>query len=255
MSKEKIVFFTLVSDGYYYPIGCHKFVNSFKKFHPDIDLVVFRQDMIDKVFKEKGINFYMAKPTFAKLLTDKYDLVVNIDCDTAIFGRMEEVLKDDYDVGAAWNFNQYENSNLPNITDEMYLQAGLVGSRDKKFWDIWEEANKDAMKYIRQENDILNLVWYDVPYIKGLRRKIYDKDTPDYYGCKSLGQEPKMYVKDDKLMLNKGRVIAYHQARGAMFPKLEFGVQELGFSTEVVNHWNKISMEGVTVKYAKTIFN
>jgi len=245
----KTVFFTLISDDYYYPTGTHRFVNSFKRFHPDIDLVIFRQDMIDKVFKEKNINFYMAKPTFAKLLTKDYDLVVNIDADTAILSRMEEVLKDDYDVGGAWNFNQYENSHFENITDKMYIQAGLVGSRDKKFWDIWEEANKNAMKYIRQENDVLNLVWYNNPYVKTLKKKIYDKDIPDFYGCKSLGQEPLFYVKNDKVWCGKGQVVAYHQARGKMFPKLDFFDKRLGFSYEVASHWEKLSMEGVSVKY------
>lgn len=251
---SKTVFFTIVSDLYYYPIGCHKFVNSFKRFHPDIDLVVFRQDMIDKIFKEKNINFYMAKPTFAKLLTDKYDLVVNVDADTAIMGRLEEVLKDDYDVGAAWNFNLYENAVLPNITAEMYLQAGLVGSRDKKFWDIWEEANKDAMTHVRQENDILNLVWYGDDYVKTLKRKIYDAKIKDFYGCKSLGREPEFYVKDDKCWCGDGQVIAYHQARGGVFPKLDFITSKhLGFTYQVAQWWEKLSMSGVTVKYGESI--
>jgi len=247
--KERIVFFTLVSDDYYYALGAHKFVNSFKRFHPDIDLVVFRQDMIDKVFAEKNINFYMAKPTFAKLLTNKYDLVVNIDADCAIMGRMTEVLKDDYNIGAAWNYNIYENRTLGDITEKQYVQAGLVGSRSKKFWDIWEKENKNAMKYTCQENDILNLVWYNDPYVKTLKRKIFDKDIPDYYGCKSLGQEEKMYLKDGKVMLNKGQVVAYHQARGAKFPKLDFFDKSLGFTYEVADYWEKMSMEGISVKY------
>jgi hypothetical protein len=247
----KTVFYTLVSDDYYYPIGCHKFVNSFKKFHPDIDLVVFRQDMIDKVFKEKNINFYMAKPTFALLLADKYDLVVNIDCDTAIFGRLDAVLKGNYEVGAAWNYNQYENSSFENIREKDYLQAGLVASTDRDFWRVWEVANKDAMKYLRQENDILNKVVYgdDVKHPR-YDLKIFDKDIPDFYGCKSLGQEPTFYVKDDKVWCGKGRVVAYHQARGGRMPKLDFTVPELGFTWEVSNHWENISMGGISVKYA-----
>ena len=122
----KTVFFSIVDDNVYYPSGTHIFINSFKRFHPDIDLVVFRQDMIDKVFKEKNINFYQAKPTFAKLLCDEYDLVVNIDCDHVITGRLEEILKGDYDIGCPWNFNDYENASFDHITEEMYLQAGQI---------------------------------------------------------------------------------------------------------------------------------
>lgn len=249
INGSRIVFYTIVSDNYYYPVGCHKFINSFKKFHPDIDLVVFRQDMVDKIFKEKGINFYMAKPTFAKLLTDKYDLVVNIDSDTAILGRLEEVLKEDYDIGAPWNFNKFENTSLPGVTEEMYVQGGMVASRDKKFWDIWEEMNHDAMKYKCQENDVLNKIWYEDPYVNKLNRRIFDKDIKDFYGCKSLGRESEFYVKNDKVWCGDGQVIAYHQARGGVFPKLDFFQKYLGFSYQVAEYWENLSMDGKSVIY------
>lgn len=215
----KTVFFTIVDDKHYYPEGTHIMVNSFKKFHPDIDLVVYRQDMIDKVFKEKEINFYQAKPTFARLLADEYDLVVNIDADHVITGRLDEILKGDYDVGAPWNFNDYENSSFENITDEMYLQAGIVASTSKFFWEYWETANKDAMKYKRRENDILNLIVYN--QLPEINLKIFDKDK-DYYGCKSLGREPQFYIENDKLMCRGEQILAYHFARGGVFPKLDF---------------------------------
>jgi hypothetical protein len=220
----KTCFFTIVDDRVYYPGGTHIMINSFKRFHPDIDLVVFRQDMIDKVFKEKNINFYQAKPTFAKLLTDKYDLVVNIDCDHVITGRLDEILKGDYDVGGPWNFNDYENASFENITEEMYLQAGIVASTKKKFWDTWEKANKKAMKYLRKENDILNLVIYNqMPKVK---LKIFDKEK-NYYGCKSLGREPEFYIEDAKLMCRGEQILAYHFARGNVMPKLNFDTMPL----------------------------
>jgi hypothetical protein len=157
-------------------VGTPKMANSFRKFHPDIDLVIFRDDVINKVFKEKGLNFYNSKPTFAKLLTDKYDLVVNIDADTVITGRLDVVLKGDYEVGTAWNYNAYENASFENITEKMYLQAGLVASTSKKFWDEWEKANKEAMKYVRQENDVLNKVVYGKGTKPLYKLKIFDKD-------------------------------------------------------------------------------
>lgn len=221
----KTVFFTIVDDAHFYPEGTHLFINSFKRFHPDIDLVVFRQNTIDKVFKEKGINFYQAKPTFAKLLTSSYDLVVNIDADHIITGRLDAILEGDYDIGAPWNYNDYENASFGEITEKMYLQAGIVASTNKKFWDNWEEANKDAMKYIRKENDILNLVAYQKIktswQIYGNVVKIFD-EKKDYYGCKSLGREPEFYIEDDKLMCRGERIYAYHFARGNVFPKLDF---------------------------------
>lgn len=242
----KTVFFTIVDDRVFYPGGTHILINSFKRFHPDIDLVVFRQDMIDKVFKEKNINFYQAKPTFAKLLISKYDLVVNIDCDHIITGRLDEVLKGDYDVGAPWNYNDYENASFENITEEMYLQAGLVASTNKRFWSIWEAENLDAMKYIRKENDILNLVVYN--HMPELKLKIFDRHK-DYYGCKSLGREPSFTINEQgETICRDEKVLAYHFARGSVFPKLD--IPRMPLKDEVKKRWLEIAQYGqsVTVK-------
>lgn len=220
MSKLRKVAFTAVSDTHYYPEGTHIFINSFKRFHPDIDLVVFRQDVVDKLFKLKDINWYQAKPFFAELLMDQYDLVVNMDADHVITGRLAEIFDNvDYDVAMPWNYNLYENASFENITEKMYLQAGIVASTKKEFWMEWQKANRDAMKYPRKENDIVNLLIYNgMPYLK---LKILD-EKKDYYGCKSLGQELRFRVENDQLMLNGERVLAYHFARGGVFPKLDF---------------------------------
>lgn len=241
----KTCFFTIVDDRHYYPEGTHIFINSFKKFHPDIDLVVFRQDMVDKVFSEKGINFYQAKPTFAKLLTDKYDKVINIDADHVITARLDEVLADDWEVGGVWNFNQYENASFENITEKMYVQAGMVGSTNKRFWDIWEEKNKTAMDYLRKENDTLNLVWYNDPEVSKMKRKIWDEEK-NYLGCKSLGQEPRFYIEEDKLMLNNEQIKAYHFARGNVFPKLDF--DNMALTVEVKDWLKQVGYYGQSVK-------
>lgn len=222
----KKVCFTAVEDRLYYPEGTHIFINSFKRFHPDIDLVIFRQDVVDKLFEEKGINWYQAKPYFAELLMHDYDLVVNMDADHVVTGRMTEIFDNvDFDVAMPWNFNDYENAEFDNITEEMYLQAGTVASIKKEFWLKWQEMNKKAMDYLRKENDIVNLLIYNE--MPELKLKIVDKDK-DYYGCKSLGREPTFFIKDNKLMCRDPKtnvseqVLAYHFARGGQFPKLDF---------------------------------
>lgn len=243
MKNLRKVCFTAVDDRLYYPEGTHIMVNSFKRFHPDIDLVVFRQDVVDKLFKEKNINWYQAKPFFAELLEDQYDLIVNIDADHFISGRLTEVFDNvDYEVGAAWNFNDYENASFENITEEMYLQAGMVASTSKKFWSAWRRANSKAMNYLRKENDILNLVAYNI--MPELKLKIFDKEK-DYYGCKSLGREPEFYVEDDKLMCRGEQIKAYHFARGNHFPKLDFSRMPL---TDEVKEWLYKLNYGQTIK-------
>lgn len=246
--KDKVVFFTIVDDRYYYPVGTPIFINSFKRFHPDIDLVVFRQDMVDKIFKEKGIDFYCAKPTFAKLLTPYYELVVNIDADTVVTARLDPVLTADYEVGGAWNKNDYEDAAFENITADMYVQAGMVGSRNPKFWDIWEEANKDYKKYIRKENDTLNLVWYNDPTVSKMKRMIWDKEMSGYLGCKSLNREKEFMMRGSELVCRNEPVYAYHWAKGGAFPKLDFS--KMGVDDEVRQYLEMCGHYGKSVRYS-----
>ena len=96
--KEPFVVYSFVSDDYYYPVGTAQFVNSFKRFHPDIPLVIFRQDWVDKIIDGHDVNWLNAKPMFAKLLTDKYECVINMDVDQVVLGRMDEMFTNDYDI-------------------------------------------------------------------------------------------------------------------------------------------------------------
>lgn len=236
-------FYTIVGDSYYNGAGTPQLINSFKKFHADIPLIIFRQDMIDKVFKEKGINFYNAKPTFAKLLTDKWDLVVNIDADHVILGPLDEILKGDYDVACPINKNDFENTSVENVTEDMFLQGGLVASTNKKFWDVWEEKNKDAMKYKCKENDVMNLVIYNE--MPELKLKILDGEK-DYYGCKSLNREGEFYLDEETRVMCRGeRVYAYHHAKGAALPKLQF--HSMGFSIGVADYMDFLGNYGTTL--------
>lgn len=241
----KSVAFTCVDDNLFYPEGTHIMINSFKKAHPDIPLVVFRQDTVDKLFKEKNINWYQAKPFFAELLEDKYDLIVNIDADHIILDRMTEVFDNvDYEVGFPWNFNDYENASFGNITEKMYVQAGMVASTSHEFWAKWREMNKEAMEYLRKENDIVNLLVYnEMPQLK---LKIFDFKK-NYYGCKSLGREPEFRINEEGKTICRGeQVIAYHFARGGQFPKLD--VPNMPLVDEVKENWFKIAHYGKTIK-------
>jgi hypothetical protein len=212
--------------------------------------VVFRQDIIDQVFKEKKVNFYNAKPTFAKILAKHYDLVVNIDADSVVLGRLETILAPDYEIGCVSNYNTYENRSIENVTEEMFLNAGLVASRNPKFWDIWEKENGkgDIFRYTCKENDVLNLLWYNNSEIKKMKHKVFDLEK-DFYGCKSLGKEHLFYVKDNKVMCEKEQVFVYHHAKGqAALPKLQF--ENMGFTPEVVKLMNAITIYGKTERYS-----
>ena len=243
------VAFTAVDDRLFYPEGTHLFINSFRYFHPDIDLIVFRQNIIDKLFKEKNINWYQAKPYFAELLFD-YDLIVNCDADTIITGRLTEVFDNvNFDIAMPENLNDYENASFENITEEMYLQAGMVASTSKDFWKAWQKINRTVMKYLRKENDTVNLLIYNDKEISKLKLKILDKDK-DYYGCKSLGREPEFTINSKGETICRGeKVKAYHFARGPVFPKLD--IPNMPLTNEVKKRWLEIATYGQSVKITK----
>lgn len=241
------VAFTCVDDRLYYPEGTHIMINSFKRFHPEIPLVVFRQNTVDELFPRKQINWYQAKPYFAELLEEEYDLIVNIDADHIFLDRMTEVFDNvDYDVAMPWNYNDYENASFENITEKMYLQAGMVASTSRAFWRRWRVANKHAMKYLRKENDVVNLLLYNT--MPELKTKILDKDY-GYYGCKSLGREPEFKINDKgQTICRDEQVFAYHYARGGQFPKLD--IPNMPLQDDVKKRWIELAHYGQTIKIA-----
>ena len=102
------------------------------------------------------------------------------------------------------------------------------------------------MNYLRKENDTLNLLVYNDPKISKLKLKIVDKDK-DYYGCKSLGREPLFYIKEGNTYCSKddGQVLAYHFARGNVFPKLD--IPNMPLTDEVKRRWVEIAHYGQSV--------
>lgn len=205
------------------------FINSFKRFHPDIELIVFNEvDM-----QREGVNFYNAKARFGRILSEKYDLVVNVDADHYAFDRWEEILNGGYDIACPANFNETNNlvgikvssgitgeANKVWLVDEIeFLQGGLIASTSKQFWEHYEFAtNKHYQKFHCYENDVLNLVAYLYPY----KVKVLDghcdyrnKHHNCWYGCSVINKEPKSYIENGKIMLEGKPIKAYHFAHGS----------------------------------------
>jgi len=207
------------------------FVNSFKKFHPDVELKVFNESDM----KAHGVNYYCAKAVFGELLSREYDLVVNIDSDHYILSRLDEILLADYDIAAPINFNITDNLVAINVKSGIngganeqtlisvkdFLQGGLIASPSKQFWQHYKYASdKYYSKFVCFENDILNLVAYLYPY----KVKILDDNC--YYGCSIIAKESLTEIKDGKMFCEGKQVKAYHFAHGSakkhyteVFPK------------------------------------
>lgn len=203
------------------------FRNSFKKYHPDIELIIFDETDMAK----HGVNFYNAKATFGRILSESYDLVVNVDADHYFFDRCDEILKGDYDVACPANFNVTDNLVAINVKSGImgggneqtlisvqdFLQGGLIASPNKDFWKHYEYATqKYYNRFVCFENDILNLVAYLYPYnVKLLDGGLsLDSGKDCYYGCSIYPFESKCYIENWKIMCEGLPVKAYHFAHG-----------------------------------------
>jgi hypothetical protein len=166
----KVCFFTFLTESYKNNIEYDLFEKSLKHFHPDIPLILFKDEEI-KEFKKihHSLDLYKAKATAAKSLYDEYDLIINIDADHFIFGRFDEILENNFDVAAPSNYNLYENVDLSIesykgnkykiICEKKYIQAGLIASNNKNFWNAYENASiKHSDSLTCKDNDVLNLV-------------------------------------------------------------------------------------------------
>ena len=253
--KMKTVFYAILSDDFRDSIIDYTgFYRSFKCFHPDIDLVTFGTTEIQKLFNEKPwLNYCNCKASFAKLLYNDYDLVVNVDADFYFFDRCIEILEGDYDVAAAANFNELQNVSIlprvvkgvqiPEVSLIQYIQGGLIASTSKKFWDEYEETSKylaDSLPLM--ENDVLNILWYSK---NDYKLKVLDGDldfrSPNfkqYYNCASLARERQIIVQNDRLLLDNKPVRSYHVARGNAGRRPKERPHQL-FSPDVVRWFNQ----------------
>lgn len=225
----KTIFFTWISDDYRPRIDFNSFYKSFKYFHPDIELVVFDSAIINMVKKEKPwVNHVNCKASFAKLLYNDYDLVVNVDSDFYFFDRCYELLEADYDIAACANYNIVQNVSirpgfldgyyLPPVDIKHYVQGGMIASTSKAFWDEFEIlSEKLALKLPIYENDVFNIIWHSNKYKTKVLDGDYDYHSENfkcYYNCSSLGRIHQCQLIDDHVYLDNKPMRSYHIAHG-----------------------------------------
>ena len=262
-NQMKTVFFAWITEDFKDTVVDFKgFYKSFKHFHPDIDLKIYTDDDIAKVFgSEPWIMHSTCKAAFAKKLYEQYDLVVNVDADFYFFDRCHEILEADYDIAACSNYNAKMNVgiekktidgyDIPYVSEIEYVQAGLVASTSKEFWDEYYNVTRDlGLKLRLYENDTLNILWHSGKYKTKLLDCDYDYRSTKflrYYNCASLGRENTCSLVNGQVILDGKPMRSYHVAHGnpisapggrARKPRLD----EL-FSPEIVNWFNKTIMK------------
>lgn len=249
----KTCFFTILQDSYknYSGIEYNLFEKSFKHFHPDIPLFVVGDKEIAELRRlTPDLNLHRIKASAAKLFYNDYDLVVCIDADHFIFDRLDEILIGDFDVAAPSNFNFMSNVGLKLeshgnniykvVPEQKYIQAGLIASTSKSFWDTYEKVCIKHADYMTcRDNDILNLVIefgnFNFKLLDGGWTP-NDVNRKSYYGCSSLNLERECTLINNIPHIRGIPLKCYHVARGGFQTKPKF---DQLFNEEVVTWLNE----------------
>jgi len=246
---EKIAFHTFISDDNAYRLGAFKMIQSFKHFHPEIPLYIFNtKDLVNQAIDYKQ-HMKFTSPLMCKLLEDKYETIVHIDCDMIVVDRFDEILACDYDVAVVRNNSDYGTAgcNFPLTANGMvpvdrYVNCGLYAIKRKELINKWIELNgKYGEKFTHFEQDTFNIMIHSIP---GLNVKFLDPiDSNVYYGTSNLYGKKRHHdswkdvvVKDGKCYLNNKLVKAFHDAGG---DEIRLEIDNL-FSEETAEHLKKI---------------
>ncbi len=245
--KKKAVIFT-VADEANKPFA-DQLEKSLRKFHSEeeVDFICYSaEDVGDKV------NYYRQKPMFARFLIKTYDLVIGMDADQIITGKLDYILNEKYEVGVVMNFNptdfkKYGPICVFDIPPQDYMNAGLVAMRSERFiinwWRLCTSAHFKNLQY--KEQDLLNImVQYGDFQVECFDFPNKAKNYSAWHGLVSKGEYAKMVMKDGKLILPKGEngypeedkeIKALHSAGGAGEKKINESYR-LYFNEEVISY-------------------
>lgn len=227
MQKDKIVVYTIADNkNLKYALNLEK---SFKHFYPEIKFVIFDQEYLDKFHLLNDPEFfYKATPYFTRQLLKEYELVVKIDADSILTGKIDSVFEDtSYDVGSVLNNNDVEPKvSLTDLPWQYYLNCGFVAIRSQEFADHWWKLCYAPFfrKYQYREQDMLNILFAYGNY----NFRNFDLDGENkLYGLASKGFWTKFKVKDGKLILPQGKqvgvdkqIVCIHNGGGSVENKL-----------------------------------
>ena len=175
--------------------------NSFKKFHPNEELVLFGEEKI-RATNDPNI-FYRAAPYFSKrLMEEGYDCVVKMDADQIIAGRLDHIWEGDFDIGVVFNSNPREDKIYPirllDINPLRYVNCGLIVMKSKKFVDHWWKlcTSEHFNHFQYKEKDLLNIMVHFGDY----KVRFLD-DESKFHGLASKGYWNMIELRGDKLVL------------------------------------------------------
>lgn len=199
----KFAFVTHCETRLFESFGCKKLLNSFKYFHPDIEIIHLNELDINRIIAQNpGFCLYSFMPLTmleAKKRTNA-DVVIHLDADSIVLDELKEILLGDYDVAGVRNncdnFIQNESVNRPypikNLPNHLYLNCGCVAVKNENFLYDWYNLNKSIIKnhgkinHIKGvENDTFNIIFHTQS--KKYKTKILDPLGGNcFYGPSSI---------------------------------------------------------------------
>lgn len=168
MSKKPVIAFTVAdknNEKY-----AQALLNSLRKFHTEeeLPLKIIKGEELEGYLKDDKMFYYRQKPIIAEPLLKEYELVIGMDCDQIVLGKLDYLLKTkDFDVATVLNWNRYDPQRYGFITFQgilpvEYMNCGLVCMRSEKFVHDWKllcfTPQFDRVQY--REQDLLNIMIY-----------------------------------------------------------------------------------------------
>lgn len=237
--SNKIIFESHCGDECYEDIGARKLKNSLAHFHPDIELHIFGDAEIAEFKKTyPWLGWANMDPILCGKLAEDHDLVIHIDADSIVTGKLVDVLSADFDIAGVRNNNDAGmasglgatfGTHIPGIDARwQYLNAGLVASTSKEFWKDFLHHNEHDAATGFGEQDVWNRLFWSGKY----KAKLLDpKESNVYYGVAQQLPRPgqpmqdawrQMYMKDGSLYFKDKIVKIIHNAGGFGLPKLQY---------------------------------
>ena len=178
-------------------------LNSFKKFHPDVELHYVNDSNLpeyhEKYFKSFdlvdhiGIVRYML--AYDMMLQEKYDKIIVLGCDTITCARMDEFIDNNEDVLATLNYPCQESTDYwttpyfeisPGVYDHGNINADVVCFNNPAALKKVIDLSVEHFTYFGEQGALNELAWVDKSYSV----KIVDfpyPTSPVIYNARSKG--------------------------------------------------------------------
>lgn len=184
------------------------FMNSLKKFHPELEVRLIGNTTGDPDF------WYRAKPIIAsELFKEGYEMVIGADNDQIITGSLDDILNDtdDYDVGVVLNDQTYPMQ-VWDITHPKLYNNGLVVMKSQAFVEHWKRLcfTSHFKNYQYREQDLLNLLASDY-----FNYKVKLLDHPGkFYGEAAKPYWAQSTLDNGNIMIDKAQLCVIHFGGG-----------------------------------------